>query len=332
MREALGDILRCPSCAAEGRLRLAVLERSPTEIDRGSLTCAACGHVVSIDEGIVDLLHDPPAVVRREAEGLERFAEEMRNDGWDRERILALPHELHGYWDLLRLAMDDLLERVELPAGARLLDVGANTCWASALFAERGLDVIALDIARTELQGLRTARWWMEDRGIHFERVLATMHRTGLASGSVDVVFCSQVLHHNTRRQLREALAELHRILRPGGMLIVLAEPLRFLTRWNLRHGADVAHYEGNENIYFYGQYLRAARRAGFDVSVIPPRHQAFTRYPLHLGLDSSALGSTKLYVQHMLRRTPLGRRLLLGWLMWFGPETVFSMVGRKAG
>src|SRR5205823_5185878 len=139
--------------------------------------------------------YEPSEAVLREARGLERFAEEMRGDGWDRDRILRLPHEEHGYWDVLRLGMEDLLERVDMPAGSVLLDVGANTCWASAAFAERGLRVVALDIAATELQGLRTARWWMEDRDVFFERVLATMHRTGLASEAVDVVFCSQVLH-----------------------------------------------------------------------------------------------------------------------------------------
>ena len=44
-------------------------------------------------DGIVDLLHDPPEFVAREAAGLDRFAEHDAADGWDRERILALPDD-----------------------------------------------------------------------------------------------------------------------------------------------------------------------------------------------------------------------------------------------
>lgn len=332
MRAALTGILRCPRCGAGG-LDLSATESTEREIVSGALTCPACGHRATIERGIVDLMHDPPDAVRREAAGLARFAEEMRNTGWDRGRVLELPDDREGgYWRKQRVDIDHLLATVDFPRGARLLDVGANTCWASAIFAERGLDVVALDITPIELQGLATAEWWFEDRGVFFERILATMDRTGLADDSLDFVFCSQVLHHNTRSQLRAALGEFHRVLRPGGTLIVLSEPLRFVTDLKRDHGADVAHYEGNENVYFFAQYVRAARRAGFAVEVVAPRWPVFLGYPIPLVMESSALGSTKLYVQHMLRRTRLGRRLLLAWAMWLGPDAALSMLCRKPG
>src|SRR5947208_16763720 len=105
MREPLVELLRCPRCGTERQLRLEVQERSASEIESGGLTCGACGHVARIVEGIVDLLYEPSEAVLREARGLERFAEEMRSDGWDRDRILRLPDEEHGYWDVLRLGM-----------------------------------------------------------------------------------------------------------------------------------------------------------------------------------------------------------------------------------
>src|SRR5256885_2620469 len=145
MRESLLDRLRCPRCRAERSFSLDARERSPGEVRSGSLTCASCGFVASIARGVVDLMPDPPEFVRREAAGLERFADTMRADGWDRERVLRLPDDPLEYWQGQKAAMEHLLSCVEFPPGASVLDVGSNTCWASNAFASRGLDVIALD-------------------------------------------------------------------------------------------------------------------------------------------------------------------------------------------
>src|SRR5687768_8911121 len=99
MRESLLPLLRCPRCRAERSLVLADgAERDEREIRAGSLTCRACGHAAAVERGVVEALVDPPEVVRREAAGLERFAERMRADGWDRERVLRLPDEPSDYW------------------------------------------------------------------------------------------------------------------------------------------------------------------------------------------------------------------------------------------
>ena len=41
---------------------------------------------------------DPPDHVLREAEGLTRFAEWMKAQGWDREAVKRLPDRDEGYW------------------------------------------------------------------------------------------------------------------------------------------------------------------------------------------------------------------------------------------
>src|SRR2546430_5708466 len=98
------------------------------------------------------------------------------------------------------------------------------TCWASAMFAERGLRPIALDIATHLMQGLATAEWWFDAKAVYFERVLGLMFDPPLASDSLDHVWCCEVLHHNHRSNLRRTMRELFRVLRPGGRLIVVTE------------------------------------------------------------------------------------------------------------
>jgi 2-polyprenyl-3-methyl-5-hydroxy-6-metoxy-1,4-benzoquinol methylase len=176
----------------------------------------------------------------------------MRSDGWDRERVLRLPDEPDSdYWAGQRKGIDHLLDTVALEPGATILDVGSNTCWASNILAARGLDVTALDISLAEMQGLHTADWWFEERGVYFERVLSTMADPALASASFDYVFCAEVLHHNRKPELAATLRELWRVLKPGGLLIVLSEPLRFPGNMKRDHGEEVAEFDGNENVYF---------------------------------------------------------------------------------
>ena len=268
MREQVASWLRCPRCRSDGALELHVTRRDEREVRAGALTCARCGATYEISDGIIDLLVDPPDFVRREIAGLERFAEMMRNEGWDGDRIRALPDAPDGYWDSQKWAMQGLLERIAFAPGQRLVDVGANTCWASNIFARHGLEVLALDISGVDLQGLRAAEHFLEGEEVFFERVLSTMFDPALASESVDYAFCCLVMHHNRPRELLRTFAEMHRVLRPGGVLMVVNEPLRFPLRRKRDHGAEVAEFEGNENVYYLHEYYRAARRAGFRVQL----------------------------------------------------------------
>jgi SAM-dependent methyltransferase/uncharacterized protein YbaR (Trm112 family) len=333
MREALVEILRCPHCQAERSLALdASTEVDVREIRAGRLVCRECGQGAAIERGVVDALVEPPEIVRREAAGLERFADHMRADGWDRERVLRLPDEPSDYWRGQRLAIDQLLDSVDLERGATVLDVGSNTCWASAIFAERGLDAIALDISTAEMQGLHTADWWFEDKGVYFERVLGTMTDPPFASESIDYVFCAEVLHHNRPPELRTTLEQLHRVLKPGGQLFVLSEPLRFPANLKRDHGDEVAEFEGNENVYFAHEYVLAARRAGFSIRFVEPPTPAFTGEALWLTADSSVLGSAKVFAQQLMRLSRPGRKALLATTLLLGPDAPLSMVCRKSG
>jgi SAM-dependent methyltransferase len=280
VRESLVDLLRCPACHSEGSFAFDARVRDEFEVREGTLRCAECQGSFAVEEGIADLLHEPPDFVVREAAGLGRFAEVMRADGWDREKIRALPHVEDPYWFSQRVSFDQLVETIDFRPGESLLDVGSNTCWASNYFAQRGLDVIALDIAKAEMQGLRTAEYFIDSGEVYFERVLSNMSDPAIASGSLDYVFCSEVLHHNDLQTMKRTFTEIHRMLKPGGKLLVVNEPMRFPLNLKRDHAVEVAQYEGNEHVHFFHQYYLAARRAGFTVRI---------RRPLYLGFFSES-------------------------------------------
>jgi SAM-dependent methyltransferase len=273
MREDLLPRLRCPICSAEGAFALIVESVDEREVREGMLRCADCSAEFAIRSGIVEMLNDPPDYVVREAAGLARFADVMRADGWDGERIRQLPVVELGYWFEQRRSFEYWEDELPFRQGERLLDVGSNTCWASALFARRGLEVIALDIATVDLQGLRSAEHFIGDGSVFFERLLSTMAAPAVASNSMDYVFCCEALHHNSPGELRRTLLECFRVLRPGGQLLLVNEPLRFPRNLKRDHGREVAEFEGNEHVYFLHQYVLAARRAGFRTSLRWPRN-----------------------------------------------------------
>ena len=332
-RDAL-ELIRCPACRAERTLDLTVESENEREVREGSVTCRACGVSRPIREGIVDLMVDPPDFVRREAEGLARFADTMRADGWGPERVVNLPYEQSGYWYAQATSMNQVLadERLGLQPGDRILDVGSNTCWASAMFAERGLRPIALDIATHLMQGLATAEWWFDAKDVYFERVLGLMFDPPLASDSLDHVWCCEVLHHNHRANLRRTMRELFRVLRPGGRLIVVNETVRALRSPRLNPGKEVAEYEGHEHAYLRRSYIRAARDAGFDVEVVAPWiHPTFSEAYFGIGPQHSALEGFRSAARHAVRRSPPARRALLLWKNYVS-GTALHMIGTKPG
>ena len=333
MRRSFADQLRCPRCRSEGSLRLLEESTDENEVREGALECARCGAEYPGHRGVAHLLHDPPEHIRVEAAGLERFAERMRDHGWDRERIKSLPYLPDGYWYVQARSMDQLLRMVPFQPGQTVLDVGSNTCWASNHFAVRGLQATALDIATTELQGLYTADVFLESGDVFFERVLGTMDDLPLASSSLDYVYCCEVLHHNDLASLRRTFAEAYRVLRPGGSLLVVNETIKVLRD---RAGVDVEHFdvaefEGYEHAFWAARYVWEACRAGFHVEVLEPYYVPFFG-DTHLNLPENtpplrAVGAALAYA---LRPNPLARRLYLAWLYAIAGGASLNMIAHK--
>jgi SAM-dependent methyltransferase/uncharacterized protein YbaR (Trm112 family) len=332
MRTDLLSVLRCPRCKAEQSFDCSVRAETADEVREGELTCRSCGERRTIERGIVDLMVGAPDFVLREQAGLDRFADVMRADGWDREMVLKLPDHHSGYWYAQGTLMNQVLATVPLQQGDRILDVGSNTCWASAKFAERGLWPIALDINANEMQGLATADWWHEDKGLYMERVLGQMFDVPLATGSLDWVWCCEVLHHNHRRNLWRTMRELHRVLKPGGSLIVVNETLRNIREPRLDPGKAVAAYDGHEHAYLRCSYVKAARDAGFDVDVRGPwYHTIFGAEQIGLSRRMTALQGFRAAAAHAVRRSDRARRAYLGYKAYVAGGTALHMLATKA-
>lgn len=136
------------------------------------------------------------------------------------------------------------------------------------MLAQEGNEVIGIEISPDAVQ-VANAR--AREKGVNFSARVGDLEKLPFEDNSFDICFCGWVLHHFP--DISEAVAELVRVLKPGGK-IAFAEPnesnpvvqfsrfiedLPLLRTWILREGWDTP----NRTITKHKQYLQALVKHG---------------------------------------------------------------------
>lgn len=154
-------------------------------------------------------------------------------------------------------------------AGRLVLDLGCGKGRFAARLAERGARVVGLDVAAVMLR---------DARGRGLPVVLGSARRLPMGDGTIDAVVAIEVIEHLTTADLRASLAEVVRVLRPGGRLVIIdknaasLDPVRpwlpalVVKRIDERRGSWMypAGSEVRERWFWPGQVERSLRGAGF--------------------------------------------------------------------
>jgi ubiquinone/menaquinone biosynthesis C-methylase UbiE len=133
------------------------------------------------------------------------------------DRLLALYDPFTLLFGV-RSAHRRLAEQAGIGPGHRVLEIGSGTGNLALLVAKRHpkAEVIGLD---PDPLALAMARRKAERRGLDVQWDLGTAGELPYPDASVDRVLSSLMFHHLDEDEKRRALAEVRRVLKPGGRL-----------------------------------------------------------------------------------------------------------------
>jgi len=116
-------------------------------------------------------------------------------------------------------AFDEAAAEFQRRGCRRVLDLGCGNGRHTVALTQRGFDVTGLDIS---MSGLRETRKWLHEEGLDAGLLCAdTRHSLPLQTDTFDAVLSTQVIHHAVIAQVRVAIAEIRRVLCPGGVAFV---------------------------------------------------------------------------------------------------------------
>jgi len=126
-------------------------------------------------------------------------------------------------------AVVEFAERLRERGLRRVLDIGCGAGRHLLFLAEQGFEAHGLDISTV---GLSYAHRRLQDEGLWVGLVRGDMARLPYKSGSFDAAIAIASLYHSTLEGMRWTIAELYRVLRPGGLAL-----LEFKSKKSFRYG-----------------------------------------------------------------------------------------------
>jgi SAM-dependent methyltransferase len=216
-----------------------------------------------------------------------------------------------------------------------LLDFGCGNGIASYAFSRAGYQVSATDLCRGATAGLGAARRLIGRNGCDFA-ILEDDALSILAPGSMDVIYCRQVLHH-LRPLQGSVLNKLIAALRPGGVFCGIREQVIWseAQRERLWHEHPLNHITQDEDGYYLQQYRTALNSGGLSLrDTLWPLDSVINLFPLEVTTLEQQFRERLPIAGPLLLRYPATRRAALRSVAYLRrqrpPWQLFSFIAVK--
>lgn len=313
MREDILSYICCSRCQSTN-LKINTTIRDEREIRQGEVICLECDTVFPIENGIVNLMPDPSPTIQDEQQGWIELLGETSDSLVD--TMLQLPHYYEdALWIEVAQNFDGMLSQVDLK-GKRVLDIGAGRCWSTRHLVLAGTRyALGLDILTERFIGLETADIYFQHDNIYFDRMIGDMNNLPIRPKTFDIVFMTATLHHSS--DITRATSQFAKVLNPGGVLIIINEPVRSLFKSKSLAGCIEIDHGINENVYRIFEYLKAVRSAGLNPHLIFP-HSIAEQFRNNKALVKQSMGRLGYWVVSTLWHFQWGQQLVSGPLLPF--------------
>lgn len=287
-------------------------QTSPLRIAEGSLSCPTCSATFPIVDGIVVFLNAQQLSEEEEREKEFRSAESAEYDD-----LYA------GYTDAVEVP--SVMRRVGRPPGP-VLDAGCGTGRITKALEVTGQPVVAIDYSDECLR-----RMLRRCEGMRVLAVQSDLRSIPVRSGAMSAATCMEVHQHVRDADRPRFVAELARVLAPGGHLVISTFNYNLIFRaWRLlgNHGARHGeHVLGNDYPYRRFERDEFARELSASLDVreltgirnIPARSiaQAIRRLGARRAGDRFQRYMTErgMRADHFLERTAVARGVGFFWL-----------------
>ena len=167
--------------------------------------------------------------------------------------------------------MSLLRDKAGVEFRGRILELSAGAAWFTAELSKlpKVVEVIATDFARgTGQEQAPQVFKALRAQEAKITRRPASQHRLNFPDRHFDFVVCNAVLHDAMNLLL--LLREVRRVLKPGGQLVAVREPVKPFVRWRAGRGevAGRASRRLKSPLYSRADYEDVFERAGFAVKV----------------------------------------------------------------
>ena len=124
-----------------------------------------------------------------------------------------------GYKSEIDESMPNVVELLKTYGVTTVLDLGCGSGRHSVYLAEQGFSVYGIDIAD---KGIHKADQRLRDSGLHVVLTTGSIFRTlPYDTSFFDSIVSAKVLHHGRIEDIRKAIKEMERVLKPEGVMYV---------------------------------------------------------------------------------------------------------------